>query len=208
MNGGGRRKRYDKRSPLIFRAFDLEIPVVPVCDDVVRKRQSESGTVAGRLGGEEWLENAFADGLRHAHTVIGNSDLHGTIEPPRADAQRRDEVCLASLESLLVDRIKRVVGEVEQDAADFLRYELDGSGIRIVITFNRTREPGFFGAHTVIGKVDVFFNQRVQVRRSPCAGDATDVFHHPTHDPVGTLSVAADAVDVEPQVVDQFLYVL
>ena len=64
-------------------AVDRDRAAVLLGDDVVGDRQAEAGAFAGRLGGEERLEQLVADVLGDAGAVVAHADFH-RVAPDRA----------------------------------------------------------------------------------------------------------------------------
>src|SRR5215472_7846042 len=68
-------------------ARDRNAAAVLLRHNVVADRQAEAGALAGRLGGEERLEQLVPDFLRNADTVVTHSDLHRVSQLPRDDRE-------------------------------------------------------------------------------------------------------------------------
>ena len=56
------------------------VAAVLLRDDVVADRQAEAGALAGRLGGEERLEQLVPDLGRNADAVVAHADLDRVAE--------------------------------------------------------------------------------------------------------------------------------
>src|SRR5262249_28698379 len=88
--------------------------------DVVADREAETGPLAGRLGGEERLEQPVTQFGRDADAVVADADLHGVAEVPCRYPQGRFELLVASLFLAFGGGVEAVTDQVETDAGDVL----------------------------------------------------------------------------------------
>src|SRR5258708_6458971 len=91
--------------------------------DVVADRQAEPGALAGRLGGEERLEQ-FAPDLRiHAGAVVAHRDLDRIAQLARRHLEGRLEAHIVRRRTALVGGIEAVAEQVEENASHILRHQ-------------------------------------------------------------------------------------
>src|SRR5262249_16226648 len=67
--------------------LDLDRPAM-LLDDPVTDRKAQAGPLADRLGGEEWVEDALADGRFHAAAGVGDLDADASEFGIHAGAER------------------------------------------------------------------------------------------------------------------------
>lgn len=96
-----KRQLYDELS--VARAgFHADASVMPVHDDPVHDFEPESGTLAGRFGGEERLEEVFANVRRNAGAVVFHNN-HRVIALP---------ACGNRENARIVHRVERVRNQI------------------------------------------------------------------------------------------------
>src|SRR3954466_9807189 len=85
------RQAQDELGELPRLAVDRDRPAMLLRDDVVADRQAEAGALAGRLGGEEGLEQFLANLGRHPNAVVAPPHLTRLTEVAGRDLERRPE---------------------------------------------------------------------------------------------------------------------
>jgi hypothetical protein len=104
-------------------------------NDVVADREAKAGALAGRLGGEERLEQLVSDLRGDAGAIVANPDLDGIFGLAGRHGEDGTERPVAILFGALVGGVKAVAKEVEKDAGDLLRGQFDRFEARRVIAF-------------------------------------------------------------------------
>src|ERR1043165_9497671 len=99
-------------------------------DDIVTQRQTESGPLAGRFGGEERVEHLFPDLRGYAAAIVPDPDLDAVAKIARRRREHRF-VAGESFRLALHRRVKAVGDQVEEYPGDLLRKQLDFAGRRI-----------------------------------------------------------------------------
>ena len=159
----------------------LSTVMLPPCclrDDVVGDRQAEPGALAGRLGGEERLEQLVPDVGRNAGAVVAHADFHRVAELASGDLQRRLEPGASAVPRALVGRVEPVAEQVQQHPRHVLRVDLDRRDAVAEIAFQRDVEALILRARAVIGEVQRLIDQRVEIDRAPLARCAARMFQH------------------------------
>src|SRR6516162_6968873 len=82
--------------------------------DVVADREAKPGPLAGRLGGEERLEQSVPDLGRNTNAVVADADLHCLAEIPRGHLEHWLEIRVACLPLAFGGRIKSIAEELRQ----------------------------------------------------------------------------------------------
>src|SRR5579864_2314617 len=82
-------------------AVDRDRAAVLQGHDLVADRQAKPGTLAGRLSGEERLEQLLPVFGRNADAVVAHHDLDGVLQIPRYDLQDRTERVVARVATLV-----------------------------------------------------------------------------------------------------------
>ncbi len=77
---GGARQHDPELGEFAGLGLDLDRAAVLLDDDVVAEREAETGAFAGRLGGEERIEDLVAHLGRDAGAVIADADLDPVAE--------------------------------------------------------------------------------------------------------------------------------
>ena len=111
-------------------------------------------------------------------------------------AQRRLETGLAVLRPALGRGIKAVGDQIQEYAGDFLRKQLDHAGVGVEIALQRDVEVRLFGAGAVIGEVEAFIDQRVDVGGPVLAAALARMQQHVLDDGVGALAVLDDFFEI------------
>src|SRR5271156_6143684 len=181
-------------------------------DDVVAQRPAEPGTFAGRLGGEERIENLRLDVGRNASAVVANLDLHAIAQIPGRSGERRFEVRIAALSLALGARVKAIRDQIQQHSVEFLRIEIDLAYAGIEIFHEGDVEARLLGAGAVISEIEALLEQRVEVDRPVLAGTLARMQQHVLDDRVGAFAMLNDfleiALDQPRQLVDFLLELL
>ena len=105
-----------------------------------------------------------------------------------AGAQGRLEALLAGLLAL-VRGIEAVRNQVEEHPGDFLRIQVDHAGVGIEVALERDVEAGFFGPRAVIGEIEAFLDDRVDVGGPVLARSLARMQQHVLDDRIGALAV-------------------
>src|SRR5437868_6716590 len=166
--------------------------------DVVAHRQPQSGPLAGRLGGEERVEHFLLYLERDSGAVVADPDFNRIAEAFRGRAQGR----LKTVDPGLLafgGGIKAVRDQIEEDAGDFLRIEIDHAGLRIEVALERDVEAGFLRARAVVGEIEALLDDRIDLGGPVLAGARTRMQQHVLDDRIGALAVLHDFFEIALQ---------
>ena len=105
----------------------------------------------------------------------------------------------------LVGRVKAVAEQVEEDAGDVLRHQLDRFQRRIEFLLQGDVEALIMGAGAVIGEVQRLLDQGVEVDLPALAADAARMLQHALDDVVGALAVLGDLFEIAGQHLDRLV---
>lgn len=89
-------------------------------NDVVAHGKAKSGTFAGQLGREEWIEYLFFYIGRNARAVVTDADFHRIAETLRRSQQCRLKSCL-TVATALGCSIKAIRDQIKKRARNLLR---------------------------------------------------------------------------------------
>src|SRR6202040_1432546 len=134
-------------------AVDRDRATVLLGDDVPADRQAEPRPLAGRFGGEERLKQLVPDLWRNAGAVVADADFDRLAEIVRRRCQGRLELGVASLPVALGGGVEAIAEQIEADAGDVLRHQLDRGDSRAEIAFQGDVEALVLGPGAVIGEV-------------------------------------------------------
>src|SRR5262249_36913984 len=113
-------------------------------------------------------------------------------EIPRRHLQRRLELGVAPLPLALGGGIEAIAEKVQTDTGNVLRDKLDRSGRVGKISLQRDVEARILGAATVIGEVQRFVDQAVEIDAAAFAAGATRMLQHALDDAISTASMLGD----------------
>ena len=168
-------------------------------NDVMAQRQAEAGALAGRLGGKERVENFLPRRVGYAGAVVAHPDLDPVAQCPGGHPQARLEPRLARAQLAFAHRVKAVPEQIQQNPGDLLRVKVDLADRRVEIPVQGDVETRPFGACPMIGEVQAFFDERVQVRRASLAGPGARMQQHVLDDAVGAPAVLDDFAEIGVQ---------
>src|SRR5690242_8225563 len=134
---------------------DLDRAAMLLRDDVIADRETETGALAGRLGGEERLEQFVPNLGSDTGAVVPHPDLDHLAEITCAHREHRAEIPIPipGLAPALCGGIEAVAEEVEKDAGHVLRYHFDRHDAVIQVTLEQDIEILVLGTRAVIGEV-------------------------------------------------------
>src|SRR5258705_9879258 len=139
-------------------------------DDVVRHRETKAGSFTGWLGREERVEYLFLHFGRDAGAVVAKPNFHGLSEVLRGGPEGWLKTRLFILRLALGRSIDAVSDQIEKCAGDFLRKQFDCACVRIEVALQGDIELALFGACAMIGEIETFIEQRIDIRRSVLSG--------------------------------------
>src|ERR1700746_601866 len=93
--------------------------------DVVADRKAETGSFAGRLGGEERLKELVRDLRWNANAVVADVDFNRIAQIACRHLEGRLELRVAPLLLAFGSSIETIAEQVETDAGDVLGDEFD-----------------------------------------------------------------------------------
>src|SRR5215813_3977722 len=133
-------------------------------DDVMTDREAQSSPLSGGLGREERIENSLLHVGRNAAAVVANSDLH-LVSKIFCRCQKCRFVAVVSGQSFtLCCGVETVGDEVEENARDFLRKNVNVARIWIEGLFQCDVESlPLFRPRAMIGKVKPLLDDSVDV---------------------------------------------
>ena len=168
-------------------------------DDFVADRQPEPGAFAGRLRGEERLEELVPDLVGNADAVVAHPHLDGLAEIACGHCEHRSEVPVVCRPLALVRGVESVAEQVEKHSRDVLRHEFDRRDVRAVLPIQSDVEVLILGAGAVIGEIERLLDQRVEVDALPVASAAAGMRQHALDDIVGAFAVFDDPFEIAGQ---------
>ena len=168
-------------------------------DDLVADRQPEPGAYAGRLRGEERLEQFVLDVVGNADAVVAHPHLDGLAEIARGHCERGFERPVVCCPPALVRGVKSVAEQVEKHARHVLRHEFDRRDVAAVLPIQSDVEVLILGAGAVIGEIERLLDQRVEIDALPIAAAAARMRQHALDDIVGALAVFDDPLEIAGQ---------
>src|SRR6516225_8173790 len=140
--------------------------------DVVTYRQSKPGALAGRLGREERLEQLVPVFRRNADTIVTHPDLDAFAELAGRDLQCR-AVSSVALAAPLIGGIEAIAYEIEEYASQLLRHDVNRCELAVEVVLQRDVEVRILRTGPVIGKVQGFLGERVQIGSLPIIAAAS-----------------------------------
>ena len=105
----------------------------------------------------------------------------------------------------LVRGVEAVAEQVEENAGDLLRRQLDWREAGLEIALQGDVEILILRPRTVIGEVQRLVDQGVEIDLTALARDAARVFQHRLDDVVGALAVLGDLLEVAGQHLDRLV---
>src|SRR5215471_17408110 len=166
------RQPYRELGEVTDFAIDRDRAAVLLRDDLVADRQPKPGALAGRLGREERLEQLVPVFRRNTDAIVTHPDLDALAELAGRDLQCW-AVSSVALAAPLVGGIEAVADEVEEHASQLLRHDVNRREIAVEVVLQRDVEVRILRTGPVIGKVQGFLGERVQISRSPVAAAAS-----------------------------------
>src|SRR6516225_2795156 len=179
-------------------AIDRDGAAVLLRYDLVADRQPEPGALAGRFGREERLEQLVPVFQGNTDAVVAHPDLDAFAELARRDFQCR-AVSSVALAAPLVGGIEAIAYEVEEHASQLLRHDVNWCEIAVEVVLQRDVEVRILRTGSVIGEIQGFLGERVQIGRLPLFAAATRVLQHASDDAVGTAAVLDDLLQISRQ---------
>src|SRR5882762_11632515 len=136
-------------------------------------RQAKVGPFAGRFGGEERIEYLFPYLGRDACAVVADADFYPVAEASCRRTQRRFEGLVVCFGLALGSSVEAVGDQVEQCTGNFLRIHFCRTRVRVEVALERDAETRLFCPRAVIGEIEAFLDQGVDVGGSVLAGAFT-----------------------------------
>src|SRR5262245_37235951 len=130
-------------------------------NDVVTDGEAEPGSFSGRLRCEEWVEDLFFYFRWDARAVIPNPDFH-TVAKASCRSHQGWFIAI-SLGSTLCCRIKAIRDQVQKHPRDILRKYVGLPSGRVERPLHDDVEALFLSSCTVIGEIEAFFDQGVDI---------------------------------------------
>src|SRR6516225_2973092 len=151
---------------------DRDGATVLLGDDLVADRQSKPGTLAGRLGREERLEQLVPVFQGNTHAIVTHPDFDAFAEFAGRDLQCR-AVSSVALAAPLVGGIEAIAYEVEEHAGQLLRHDVNRCELAVEVVLQRDVEIRILRARPVIGVVQSLLGERVQIGQLPLIAAAS-----------------------------------
>src|SRR5215831_3855610 len=146
------RQPYRELGEVTDFAIDRDGAAVLLGYDLVADRQSKPGALAGRLGREERLEQLVPVFQGNTDAIVTHPDLDAFAEFAGRDLQCR-AVSSVALAAPLVSRIEAVAYEVEENASQLLRHNVNRCEIAVEVVLQFDVEVRILRTGSVIGKV-------------------------------------------------------
>src|SRR5258705_696113 len=136
-------------------------------------RQAKADPFTGRFGGEERIEYLFPHLGRDALAVVADADFYPVAEASCRRTQRRFEGLVVGFGLALGSSVEAVGDQVKQCPGNFLRIYFCRTRVRVEVALERDVETGLFRPRAMIGEIETFFDQAVDVSGSALAGTLT-----------------------------------
>jgi hypothetical protein len=157
-------RKDDREVGMISRLrLDLYRSRMFVDHDLVTDRQTEAGTLPGRFRREERREYFIQDTVFDADPVVPYRHRYGMLLILGGYFEQGLEIT-PGIPVFEVSGITRVRYEVDKNAADVLRYDLERLDRRVEIFLDGDIEGRILRAKAVISQVDGFLEELVDVR--------------------------------------------
>ena len=137
--------------------------------------------------------------------VVAHPDLDRLAEIARGHRQDGFERSVARLALALVGGVEAVAEQVEEHARHVLRRQLDRRDVLAVGALQGDVEVLILGAGAMIGEIERFLDERVDVDALSDAAAAARMRQHALDDVVGALAVLGDPLEVAGQHVDDLV---
>ena len=187
--------------------IDVDLAAVLFHDDVVAHRQAKSGALARGLGGEEGIEHLLLHFRGDSGAVVANPDFDPVAEVFGGRAQRRLEAVVAGFLAL-GGGVKAVGNQIEKHPRDLLRIKVDHAGGGIEVALERDVEAGFFRPRAVIGEIEAFLDDRVDIGGPMFARALARMQQHVLDDRIGALAVLHHLFEIALQHMREFVDLL
>jgi len=182
-------------------AVYLDCAAVLLRYDVVAYREPESSAFSGRFRSNERLEQFIADLRRDPRAVVTNPDHDLVTQIARRDSQH-GTIPIGSFPVALVGGVEAVADEVEEHAGDLLRHDINGCEIAVEVVLQCDVKVRILRTGSVIGEVESFLGERVEIGSLPIVAASTRVLQHASDNTVGAAAVLDDLLHVSSQHAD------
>src|SRR4029450_12092192 len=135
-------------------------------NDVVTDGEPEPGSFSGRLRCEERVEHLLFYFRWNTRAVIPNPDFHRIAKASCRGHQGWFIAIAISLGSTLCCRIKTVRDQIEKHPRDILRKYVGLPSGPVELLLQGDVEALFLSSCTVIGKIEAFFDERIDINNS------------------------------------------
>jgi len=166
--------------------------------NVPADREAEPGAFAGWFGGKERLEQFVPDLGRDAGAVVTHPDFDRFAKV----AGSHSEHCgLAASPGPVFHRrrVKAVAQKVQKNPRHLLRHQLNRRQRAVEIPLQRYVKLVVPGAGPVIGEIERFVDQSVQINALALAAAAARMRQHAGDDAVGAPAVLGNLVEIAAQ---------
>ena len=151
------------------------------------------------------IEDLFLHLRRDAGAVVPNPDFDTVPQVLGRGRKRWLVIATICLGSALGRRIKAIGNQIEQDPCDVLWEHVGFAGRGIKRPLQRDIEALLFGPRPVIGEIEAFLNESVDIDGPVFARAFARVQQHVLDDGIGALAVLHDLVEIAAQCVRQFV---
>src|SRR5262245_8515563 len=201
---GCARQNHFNFGELAWLRIDLDRATMLLHNYVVTDGEPKAGSFAGGLCCKERVEHLFSNFRWNTGAVIPNSDFH-TIAKASCRGHHGWFVAIAvSLGSTLCCRIKAVREQVQKHPRDILGKYVGLASGRVECRLHGTIEALFLSSCTVIGEIEAFLDQGIDIDDPVFPRAFARVQQHVLDDGIGTLAVLHDLVEIAPQRIRQF----
>src|SRR3984957_2303697 len=189
-------------------SIDLDRSGVLLDDNVVAQREAKTGSFAGGLGRKERIEYLLPYLGKNTDTIVAHPDLDAVTETSGRDHQRRLVAVNPDFPPALHRRIGTIRNQIQKDARNLLRTQIDHSGRRIKGSLQLDVELLLLRSRAVVRKIEAVFNDGVDLHRAAFARSFTRMQQHVLDDGVGTLPVLDHLLEISLQHLRQFVELL
>ena len=179
--------------------IDLDRAAMLLDDDVVTDREAKPGAFSRWFCREERIEHLLLHLGWNAGAIVANPDFHAVAKVLGGGSQGRLVVAAIGFRFALGRRIEAVRDKVQQRPCDVLREHVGFTSGGIQRSFQGDVEALLLGPRPVIGEVEAFLDERVDIDGAVLARAFARVQQHVLDDGIRALAVLHDLVEIALQ---------
>src|SRR5689334_16242911 len=171
-------------------------------DNVVSNREPKAGSLAGRFRRKEWIEDLLSQLSGNTQPIITDPNFDAVSKI--SGCGKKSRLIVTSLSLLALDCCVKAIRDKIEKRPRYLSREqinLPDAGVKRLFQFDG--ETSRLGSFAVVGTVQAFIHESIDVAQSMLPGTLTRMKQHALDDRVGTLAVLHDFLKVAAQHVGQ-----